>query len=306
MDYLLERKVKINREPKYSGLYKWSLNEYDDKEQLVGGNWIPFDWRFWFTGTSLHLATNFNIERDFKTEVCKSTQSKTIYGKFYSGICIDGKNLTDEVSFSIFGSTRTIKEFTVFISEAKEGSEDVCWFSAFASYETEGADLRKVIEPESAGFDIQLNSIKFNELVKLIETRSIDSVNFSAKNIDGVYAYWTPTIITHQAKFLTSNSVIEGLKDTEFDGTTVGRVGYFDINFITQASLNKSQRLSSLDFPKQFEDTSDDYVEDNKSIDLDNDAERNENLVASLIKVVNSLRTVLWCVFAVLLFLLLK
>jgi hypothetical protein len=215
MDYLLERKVKINTEPEYKSLYSWCLNEFDDNDKLIGSDLVPFAWRFWFTGTSLQVITKLEVERDFETDKTKTSTTKTIRGKFYSGICFDGKNITDEVVFSIFGTARTVKEFSVSISEAKSDKEEVCWFTAIPSYESEGAEFQKEIENDYVGFDIYVHSEKFNELVKLVESCSLNSVSFSVKGVDGLYARWTPTIKTYTAKILTSDNAIEGVD--EFD-----------------------------------------------------------------------------------------
>ena len=304
MEYLLERKVKINREPEYKSLNSWCLNEYDEKGSKVGFDWVPFDWRFWFTGTSLQLITKLNVDSDFRTEETKSTKSRTIFGKFYSGISIDGKNLIDVVTFSIFGTARTIKEFSVIINETE--NEETCSFTSFPSYLSEDAEHRKVIEDDFAGFELYINSEKFNEIARLIESRSIDSIRLSVKNVEGVYAYWTPTIKTYSAKFLTAESVVEEVGDTKFEGTIVSKVGTFDISFATQTSLNFELNLPSIDFVKEFESKfEDDFEKDNVDIPQSNITSNIENL-QPLIQVVKSLKVVMWFVFAALLFLLLK
>ena len=306
MEYLLERKVKINRETEHKSLYKWCLNEFDDNNKVIGSDLIPFAWRFWFTGTSLQVTTKLEVERDFETDKTKASTTKTIGGKFYSGICFDGKNLTDEVVFSIFGTARTIKEFNVSISEAKSDKEEVCWFTVIPSYESEGAEFQKEIENDYAGFDIYVHSEKFNELVKLVESCSLNSVSFSVKGVDGVYAEWTPTIKTYVAKFLTSDNVIEGIGETKFEGSTISKVEEFSINFTSQTSLNLKQNLPSIDFSKAFDSNVEDDFEDEKlNIPQTNNPPNSINL-QPLLQVVKSLKVVLWFVFAALLFLLLK
>jgi len=306
MEYLLERKVKINREPEYKSLNSWCLNEFDENGTKVGSDWVPFSWRFWFTGTSLQLLTKLNIQRDFETDKTKSIKSQTIYGKFYSGISFDGKNLKDEVTFSIFGTARTIKEFSVTINEAADENEETCWFSAFPSYLSEDAEFRKVIEDDFAGFDIYVNSEKFNEIVRLIELRSIDSVRLSIKSVDGVYAYWTPTIKTYSAKFLTAESVVDDVGETKFEGTTVSKVGEFNLSFATHASLNLNHNLPSIDFAKAFDSNVEDDFKDEKLNTPQTNTPQNSINLQPLLQVVKSLKVVLWFVFAALLFLLLK
>jgi hypothetical protein len=306
MDYLLERKVKINRATKHKSLYSWCLNEFDDKGAIVGRDWIPFGWGFRFTGTSLYVSTKINIKRDDETEKSTASNSKTINGKFYSGVCFDGENLIDVVTFSIFGTDRTIKEFSFTINKAKDGDEDACWLSVIPSYESEDASFRKVIEVDYAGFEIYLKAEKFNELVELIENRSVDSVGMYVSDIDGVYADWTPTIKTSSAKFLTSDNLIDGVEGTNFEGTVVTSVGDFDISFTTQATLNTKQFLPKIDFIKEFEFPSNFDFEDSHSNNSQAIIKKNDADLEQLTQVFKSLKTVLWFVFAVLVFLLLK
>jgi hypothetical protein len=306
MDYLLERKVKINRDTKHKSLYSWCLNEFDDKGAIVGRDWVPFGWGFRFTGTSLYVSTKINIKRDDETEKSNASNSKTINGKFSSGVCFDGENLVDVVTFSIFGTARTIKEFSFTINEAKDGDEDACWLAVIPSYESEDASFRKVIEVDFVGFEIYLKSEKFNKLVQLIENRSVDSVGMYTRDIDGVYADWTPTIKTSSAKFLVSDNLIEGVEGNSFEGTVVTRVGDFDISFTTQASLSRKQSLPKVDIDKEFEDDADKFFADNFLTDTDTDDKQIKINLEPVIEVVKSLKTVLWFVFALLLLLLFK
>ena len=185
MDYLLERKVKINRDTKHKSLYSWCLNEFDDKGAIVGRDWVPFGWGFRFTGTSLYVSTKINIKRDDETEKSNASNSKTINGKFSSGVCFDGENLVDVVTFSIFGTARTIKEFSFTINEAKDDDEDACWLAVIPSYESEDASFRKVIEVDFAGFEIYLKSEKFNKLVQLIANSAVPRNHDVSQSVNG-------------------------------------------------------------------------------------------------------------------------
>lgn len=307
MEYLQERKIKINRNTEHKSLYSWCLNEYDEKNTSIQRkDLIPFQWRFWFIGASLQLSNKLTVKRDWKTDVSDASKTKTIYGNFYSGICMDGENLIDDVTFSIFGTARIITEFSVTINELSDSNtEEVCWFNAFPSYVSEGPEFQKVIEPDYCGFSIQLGSEKFNELVKLIENRSIDSIRLSASNIDGVYAEWTPTIKTQSAKILTSRNIIDDIELKDFEGPIVGKVGEFDISFMTQKKLNINQDSRPIDFNKEFnidEDANEKgFFNTPKLINKSNDVNLNQ-----IIKLFNSLKIAVWFVFAALLLLLFK
>ena len=150
-----------------------------------------------------------------------------------------------------------------------------------------------------------MKSKKFNELVKLIENRSIDSVRLSISKIDGVYAQWTPTITTQYAKILTLDNIVDDVDLNEFEGTTVGKVGEFDISFITHSKLNIKQDSRSIDFNNEFSNDEDEaaksFFNTPKIIPNNNEANLNQ-----IIKLFNSLKIAVWFVFAALLLLLFK
>jgi hypothetical protein len=301
MDYQLDKKITINKDTKHKSLYQWCLNEVNANGSLDNRDLIPFRWSLYFTGTSLQVSTSVNVVRDSKTDEIKSVKSTNIYGKFYSGICRDGENLSDDVEFSIFGTDRKVNEFSVTISETQDASNEACWLTAIPSYETENVNFCKVIENDFIGFDINLETEKFNELVRLIETRAIDSVRLIARNVNGIYSEWTPTITTHSVKVLTTDNVIDGVDINQFEGSTAGLIGDFNIQFTTQIPLSIKQHLPDVDFANEFNDEKyEDVTHSN-----DNRAASNESM-GSLTEVVGKLKTALWCVVIALVFLLLK
>jgi hypothetical protein len=302
MEYLLEKKVIINRNTKHKSLYSWCLNEQEENSSKAKIDLIPFEWRFWFTGTKLKLSNNLRIKLNNETEHHETEKKKTIYGVFKSGAIRENGNFTDIVEFSILGTSRTISEFSLTINEATDSSGETCWLNAFPSYVSEDAEFRELIEPDYAGFDISISTEKFNELVNLIEHRSIDSIRFSAKDISGIYAEWTPTIKTRTAKILTSNNTIEGVDLNDFEGTHVGKVGEFDITFFTKASLNIKEFSTPFEFENEFGMEELDY-------DTSENFQKNINskeATQKIIQAIKSLKTVLWLIFFTLLLIFLK
>lgn len=302
MNYQLEKKITINRDTKHKSLYEWCLNEIGTDGKLQTRDLIPFRWGLYFTGTSLQVSTSVNVVRDSKTDETKSVKNTSIYGKFYSGICRDGENLSDDVEFSIFGTDRTVKEFSVTINETSDDMQEACWLTAFPSYETEDANFCKYYEDDFIGFQINLSKDKFNELVNLIENRAIDSVKLITKNVCGIYSDWTPTITTRAVKVLTTDNVIDGADVKDFEGTTATLVGDFNIQFTTQVPLNIKPHLPNVDFANEFsEDNLKNEVYSNSASPT-----ATNNSIKVLTELVGKVKTVLWCIFVVLLLLLSK
>lgn len=302
MDYQLEKKIAINRDTKHKSLYQWCLNETDIDGKLQSRDLIPFLWNLYFTGTSLQVSTSLNVVRDSKTDAIKSVKITSIYGKFYSGICRDGENLSDDVEFSIFGTDRTVKEFSVNIDEKTDDMEEACWLTAFPSYETEDHNFCKYFEDDFIGFQINLSKDKFNELVNLIENRAIDSVNLRTGNVCGIYSDWTPTIKTRSVKVLTTDNVIDGADVKDFEGTTVTLIDDFSIHFTTQIPLNIKPHLPTVDFENKFS-------EDSYKIEVhsnSNSPTASKDSIQVLTESVGKVKIALWCIFVVLVLLLSK
>lgn len=314
MECLLERKVKINRDTK-THFNEWCLNEFDENDKQVGFDFIPFKLDLSFTCVSFQASTRVHINNltDKKSpqiianliNQSEAYIDKIILGKFKSGSLSDKGDLINEDQFSIFGTARLINEFNVVIMQTSVESEETCWLTVIPSHKSEGYDFKQTIEKDYAGFEVYLTSNKFNELAKLIEARSIDSAALTMRNVDGVYSKDYPTITTHyEIKFLTNENVIEGLENSKYEGTTIQKVGNFNIEFTTAASFSSKQGFESTEILKQCESN---FNEDLENINtVKNNSEKNTFEFQPLLKAINNLKIVLWFLFAALLFLLLK
>ena len=283
-------------------MYHWCLNEIGIDGKLQSRDLIPFRWGLYFTGTSLQVSTSVNVERDSKTDEIKSVKTTSIYGKFYSGICRDGENLSDDVEFSIFGTDRTVKNFSVTINETTDDMQEACWLSAFPSYETEDDNFCKYFEDDFIGFQINLSKDKFKQLVNLIENRSIDSIKLITRNVCGIYSDWTPTTTTRSVKVLTTDNVIDGADIKEFEGTTASLISDFNIEFTTQIPLNIKLNLPNVDFANEFSE--DNYKIGSHSII--NSPTSTKDSIQVLTESVSKVKIVLWLIFVVLVLLLFK
>lgn len=314
MDYFFERKVKFNIAPKYEINEGWCLSEYDESDTQVGSDWIPFKLSLSFSLTQLKLLTDLSAtcEQDLHTQIISSnllTQDRTHIIKTILGKCNlnDISSLGDRDEFSIFGTARTLKEFGVSIiavnTEDSAEYEDRCWFTVIPSYESEGYDFNKVIEKDFAGFEVFLNAKKFDELAKLIQSKSVDSACLSMRNVEGAYSRYLPTISRHyEIKLLTDCNTIEGVEKSKFKGTTVSKVGSFNIEFTSDASLSGKHNLPSIDLTDEFKDYTD--IENQNSLRTGDNVDKLN--LSPIAEVVKGLKIPLWCIFIALIFLLIK
>lgn len=311
MDYKLERRVAINYETQYDSLYKWCLNEFTEDNKKIGVDLIPWEWSFYFIGSLFKVVTSVSIECEIQEEEkdTKTVRKKTrIVGILHPGFCRDGKNLEDDVTFSMFGTGRRIKEFQVCISQIDSNQPEFCRLTAIPSYETE-IDFRDEVEDDFVGFDVGLNKERFDELVRLLESKSVDSVWLRVSRVSGFYSEWSPAISTRFAKILSNHQKIEGVKEGSFQPEVVGRVGEFELNFTTLNKLFLRQTLLPVDLDKEFGDSSGDEWTDEQELPLAYQNQGEDKLfqyTTHLGKLVSGLKTPLWFIFGVLVLLLMK
>jgi hypothetical protein len=56
------RKLRL-RTAQHSPLYSWCINEIDANGNVVGGDWIPFDWSIYFRGIDASVTYNVGKNR---------------------------------------------------------------------------------------------------------------------------------------------------------------------------------------------------------------------------------------------------
>lgn len=252
MEYLFNTKVTLVTDHQNTSLYKWCLREGDEKSIDGNSDWVPFRWSFTFSAISLKTINSIEIKYDENSKENCTTTRRRISGRFVSGYNSDDDSTEREVIFEIFGTGRKLKYFYIDIYEVNHPdrrlfaeaededsleSEERCNLTAFPSYESEGPEFTTEVEDDHAGFTVFLNPERFREIAALIEQRSIDSVMLMVSDVSGVYAHWTPTVVTRKAKLLTRQNIIDNSDGIDFEVSRVGQVGKFHISYTTSATL---------------------------------------------------------------------
>lgn len=308
MDFNLDRTTRINYSPEYQGLYKWCLAEFDKEGNQLGRDQIPWDLSLYFVGHSLKVFTSISNESD---EAIGPRKKTSISGKLQPGFYRDAENLTEDVRYSFFGTNREIKNFSFSIRETVDGEAESCSLTAIPEYET-NLDFDNWTEEDFVGFDLKLERDKFRELVATLEARAVDSVWLRVNRVAGIYSEWTPDITTYRAKILSRfqlNSV-EGIDEDRAKPLVAGMVGEYDFQFVTLTKLLAKQELPTTD-----SDITKDPDEIGEDEDYDTVALKDsysigqqsfEHATSLILKMAHSLKFPLWCIFGVLVLLLLK
>jgi len=309
MDYKLERKIYLNENTKHKSLYDWCLNEIDESNKKVDSDLIPWRWSLYFIASSLRVVREIEIERSYQREEQeKKLNKKTkIVGILHSGYCKDGKNLEQDVSYSMFGTNRKIKDFEICIyPNSSDEDKEACSLWGYPSYDCE-IDYRNETSPDLVGFNLFLNEGRFNEFVSLIESKKVDVAIVRVGGVSGFYSNWSPAVSAEFVKILTSSHVVETSDKSKVQPPKLGSVDEFSISFITFSRLKLKQNFQPIDVDKVFYDSEiiEDRVEDvgqESSCATSRQSDKAENVL----KIVSSLKLPLWFIFGALILLLIK
>lgn len=257
MDYKIEKTVTYCEERELKNLYKWYLLEDIEKKLDYPKKLVPYWSSVFFFASKLELSRNINVEfndqgDDFETKsFAESGENIVISGSLHSGRCINGKNLEYDVRYSLFGTDREVKEFSIRIQKSIDGVE-LCHFNASLSYEYE-LDFYTEELPDCVHIDLCLNEEKFNNLVKLVEAKSIDSVILTLGQVRGFYSVWSPQLYNREVKILTGDVEIDELKDG-VKIYKVGEVGKCDLSLLTTNKLNIKNNFQHESVEHMFQD----------------------------------------------------
>ena len=203
MDYHLDYGLRLKTEPEHKSLYSWAINEVEADGRPIDRDQIPWAWTLVFSATSCSLTDRVEIEGRF-SESDYAPQIDTgqiVRMTLRPGTWRNGKFL-DNVTFSMFGTKRAIRHFTLEVSPLEDfAKEESCnaWGSVAHTYEI---DFRNETADDCLWFYLHVKPETFARYVALIDQGAIDTVLFSVGSVEGFYSDWSPSISTNNVKVL--------------------------------------------------------------------------------------------------------
>jgi len=298
MERNLELKVVLNENPEISSAGKWCLDEYDSNNKKIDGNYMPWAWSCYFRSGQLRVIRQLELNRyDKNYELLDKSRSDykiSVVGDLRSGRS-DEDTFLDRVSYSMFGTNRTITKFHLSISSAseKDGLQG-CRVYGIPSYDSEDSHFRTKTEDDYFGIDLYIDQDELNDIVQAVDSKNADSVVLSISRVSGFYSYWSPTINTSHIKILTSYHTITKPEGSTLSPHLIGTADEFWIS-LTKKSEN------NLDLEPDTE-----IAENNPEKMAREDLAYLSNSVDSLRAIANSLRYPLWLIFIALLIIIFK
>jgi hypothetical protein len=245
MEYDLTRKI-LYENTSGSTLYKWSLKEVDLETSKVGSDQIPWTFSSYFTLNDLTVFHRVASDWLTKQESSRFEEAITIKANLQSGFLNDTGVLKDRINFSMFGTDRTINDISLRIKRlTDESKNEVCVSDGIVSYVSE-IDFREEKVNDWLEFTITLRPSIFDNLVRRIETNSVNHAYLRLSGVHGFYSMWSPSISTYSVKVLTSGDFHKPENDPSQLSLlpTLGKVEEFALVFKSHYELYKEQELT--------------------------------------------------------------
>lgn len=240
MEYHLDNKLRLSRDVEHSSLYKWCLREFDENGEQIGRDHIPWHWSLNFTITEFRYFFNIFQERDYKlfesndedksdTETDEDLETNATERIIASlSPTNDSKRFGSYTKFSMFGTNREITDFRLHIETSEEES---CGIWGSVSYTSE-VDFRDETMDDCVEIYISLKPEKFEKIVDLVKSDTINEPSIRISNVDGFYSDWSPSISTDEVKVLTRSDEqnLDIPEDCKIDPPRLGKVGELDLH----------------------------------------------------------------------------
>ena len=235
MEYHVDNRVVLSTEREHKNLYSWSIKEFDKTGKQIGDDQIPWAFGLNFEAIELTSSCRLNFEATDEegasspeTKSDKSQLSEYLYGKLIPR----SDSHRDSKTYSMLGTNRTLSEFDIFIHKCAIGQEERCTLWGSVSYTSEW-DFENVTNKDCVQIYIYLSAEKFDQIIRLVNSRILTAVMVRLKGVEGFYSEWSPSIRTNGITILANkeSQKIEIPQDLKIDPPVLGRVAEFDMSF---------------------------------------------------------------------------
>ncbi len=238
MDYILEKKIRFSSK-KDKTLYSWCLDELGNQEKDHNKDLIPYRFSAYFEASTLRLTKRVGMQQKHSNNemIGESDNSVVISGDLKPSFRpnVDYR----DTSYYMFGTNRRIDSISLTIESLGNDSDiEICNLWGSPSYKDE-IDFREFTEPDHLSVSIFLKNEQFESFIRMIESKTVDSMKLILRQVDGFYSPWSPSISTSSIKVLTEYHEVEGDIDLDRPLPKVGNVGEFSLIFSSSLDLNQ-------------------------------------------------------------------
>jgi hypothetical protein len=224
--------LRLETETEFKSLYGWAIHEIDADGHSIGGAQIPWKWRLYFSATSCLLIDELEIGNFSKKE---KEADDAIIDQFI----IITLQPDDAVMFSMFGTNRAVKNFTLEVRCLADGTKSEFCAARGKFSSTYEIDFVDVTDGDTLCFFLDVKTETFSKYVDLIRRSSIDDIKFFVGSVDGFYSEWCGGLRTDIKILLRDHDLNV---PTDFQGVPprLGKVGEARLRVDRRLELSKS------------------------------------------------------------------
>ena len=259
--------IHLNEDHKYKSLYDWCLEEHDS-DGVVGNEYPPFQWRVSFVAKIVSNINELSCDSDANILLSSSkngipevdlvgSSSSSIIAELHPGfIEHESKKIKNPKRFQILGTKDEIKKFVLEIyplSELKkfrseESDKKVGFMTCWPKMEL-GEVYNKTISQPSLIFMLFIESDAFNDLYQIIADGNLSNLQFSATNVDGLYAPWSPDAeFSRDIRVLPGNQkdymVIQNGEEIPFTKRAM-RLSNYNLSYVISRKMDAMQIIET-------------------------------------------------------------
>jgi hypothetical protein len=209
------------------------------------------------------------------------------------------------LTFSMFGTGRTIKRFELHIERLKNENEpERCMTWGCVSYTSE-VDFRNETTEDCLIFMMYLSPRRFAAYAEKIASSAVDEVFLRLTGVSGFYSDWSPGISTDHVKVLTGGREHEVATpdDCDINPPRLGDVNEAQVYFRSKCDLRKETPEEDDDAPDDEEEAS---AEPNRTLEDVQAIHGLSAIVEKSAKTLSSLRMAAWLFCLLLIILIFK
>lgn len=230
METSLELTTRVSVDSEHKSLYSWFLQEFRPDGEKEGSALIPWEWSLYFRAKSLK---RIHVVRQDRYSEIKLVQEDDFLKCELEAVAGEFRR---PVSYSMFGTKREIKLFTVQVHRLPEGDiEERCEVGGNIQwvYKEEFSSVSEIV-PDEVYVKIQVQSERFERFLDAISEGDDTELTLMMSGVSGFYSWWSPDIKTSFIKVLTAREdQAPKLPDgSEVSAPVLGGVSKFDVSVV--------------------------------------------------------------------------
>jgi hypothetical protein len=233
----LDSRIILSDDSKYKNLYEWFLFESNGTADKNDRSQVPWQWSLYFTLADIKLSSSVSVNT--KGDELGIKESESIKARLVPNDALH-EHLGDDTRYSMLGTNRQIRNFSLEIRQIAEGMAESCSTWGCVSYTAE-VDFGDMTSDDVIYFNLRITPDRLAKYAKLIRDNAITGGVLRVDQVAGFYSEWSPAVSTSYVKVLTADregQPVEAYQDLGIEPPRLGKVGEFELFLYRDIKFN--------------------------------------------------------------------